>query len=162
MARVFFISDLHLGHRNILKFVGPLRGGTNVDEHDEWLVEQWNRVVHKRDLVWVLGDVAFEITKMPMLDRMYGTKKLVLGNHDMFDLGVYRKHFSKIYGLVSHRKYWLSHAPMHPAELRGRKNIHGHMHKEKLDDDRYINVCVEQSYGIPRTLEQLEAGFLSS
>ena len=53
----YFISDLHLGHRKILEY-SPARGGKTIDEHDEWLVSQWNSVVrNKKDLVWVLGDI---------------------------------------------------------------------------------------------------------
>jgi calcineurin-like phosphoesterase family protein len=155
VSRVFFISDLHLGHRSILQFAGPLRGGTTVDEHDEWLVNQWNSVVGNRDLVWVLGDVAFDIDKMPLLAQMKGRKKLVRGNHDKFDLGVYLKYFDDVHGLVKYRDFWLSHAPIHPSELRGRKNIHGHTHHTCIPSPDYVNVSVEQLYGVPVTFEKV-------
>ena len=37
MNNEFFIGDLHLGHKKILDF-SPQRGGTNVDEHNEWII----------------------------------------------------------------------------------------------------------------------------
>ncbi len=60
--------------------------------------------------------------------------------------------YDKVFSLLSYKGHWLSHAPIHPMELRGKKNIHGHCHPylmtkevygETVVDDRYINVCVE-------------------
>lgn len=172
MSDVYVISDLHLGHKNILKFAGTFRYGSTVDEHDDWLVEQWNSVVTKRDWVWVLGDVAFNKDALHLMQMMRGNKRLILGNHDMFPLGLYNKYFVSIHGLVSKsvngRRAWLSHAPIHQDELRGCKNIHGHVHmnyivKQNDDykyarDDRYVNACVEASYGVPRKLTDLVMG----
>ena len=61
MSNKWVISDLHFGHTNILKFAGDLRGGTTSQEHDEWLITQWNSVVKKVDLVYVLGDAAMNL-----------------------------------------------------------------------------------------------------
>ena len=57
MRTVRFISDLHLGHKSICTFSGKERGGvTTVEEHDRYIIEQWNSVVQKNDLVWVYRD----------------------------------------------------------------------------------------------------------
>tara|TARA_S200002703_G_C3794096_1_gene245163 strand:+ start:863 stop:1354 length:492 start_codon:yes stop_codon:yes gene_type:complete len=161
MSKVYFISDLHLGHKNILNF-STERSGNTVLEHDHILVQKWNTVVNKRDVVYVLGDVCFDIQSMPRLGEMYGGKVLILGNHDKFDLGVYRKYFSKIYGFRTYKGYWISHAPIHPTELRGRKNIHGHVHNNVIrncynePDSRYIPVCVEQTNGYPLSFDKIK------
>ena len=89
MSKVFFISDLHLGHKNILSFAGDYRGGDTVEEHDEWIVDQWNSVVGKRDVVYVLGDVAFTREGLAKCNRLVGNKKLILRNHDNFPLEEY-------------------------------------------------------------------------
>lgn len=160
MSNVFFISDLHLGHKRILEF-SPNRGGITVDEHDEWIVTQWNSVVQKRDLVWVLGDVCFDPEKLYLLSAMKGQKYLVRGNHDKMDFRYYLNHFRDVYGLVKKYGFWLSHAPVHPIELRGKRNIHGHVHNKSVIaedgglDERYINVCVEALNGVPMSLDQL-------
>ena len=44
MSNVYFIGDLHLGHKNILKF-GQRSMYDNIDEHDVGLMERWNEVV---------------------------------------------------------------------------------------------------------------------
>lgn len=160
MSNVYFISDLHLGHRNILKFEPNLRFGDTVDEHDHTLIERIRSVCNnKRDILYILGDVAFDIDKLKLLDNIPASKILVRGNHDTFQDGVYHKYFDKILGLVNYKGYWLSHAPVHPHELRGRFNIHGHVHRNSVRmrdsvgfselDPMYVNVCVENCEGYP-------------
>lgn len=146
MSRVFYIGDLHFGHRNILKFSGLERGNytlNSVEEHDEWIIQQWNKQVTKRDIVWVLGDVLFNSDRFPLLDRLNGTKHLVLGNHDDFKLEQYIEKFGRVAALVRRKGVWLSHAPIHPVDLRGKPNIHGHVHRYTVDDPWYYNVSVE-------------------
>ncbi len=151
----FFISDLHLGHKNILNF-SPQRGGTTIAEHDEWIISQWNSVVNKGDTVWVLGDVAFTDDALKLIPKLNGQKMLVRGNHDTQNAKVYLQYFQNIYGLIKRHGVWLSHSPIHPAELRGRFNVHGHVHHNTIPDPRYINVCVEALNGVPMSLEQLK------
>jgi len=148
MSKVYFISDLHLGHKSILKF-SPSRGGQDCKTHAEWLVKQWNSVVTKRDLVWVLGDICFDNKFLPYLKKMNGSKHLILGNHDKFMLSEYAKYFNKIHGFIKYKGFWLSHSPIYAGELRNQMNIHGHVHNNSVPDKRYINVCVEALNGVP-------------
>ena len=165
MSLVYMISDLHLGHKNILGFSGALRGGDNVDEHDDWIVSQWNSIIRKRDTVFVLGDVAMNKPALYRCRQLNGNKKLLIGNHDNFKIDeyIYAGGFDEIMpGLTRYRGTWLSHAPIHPDELRGKINIHGHVHKSSITDQngrpdkRYKNVCVEMSYGIPQLFSALK------
>lgn len=156
MSVVRFISDLHLGHKKICEFEGPNRGNsTTVEEHDAWVVSQWNSVVGKRDIIWVLGDVAFTYGGLTTIKSLNGIKKLVLGNHDQFVMTDYLQVFTEVFGFIKYKGHWLSHAPIHEDSLRGCKNIHGHLHSKVLPDDRYICVSVENLKGLPKTLEQL-------
>lgn len=151
MSIVRFISDLHLGHKSICEFSGKYRGGvTTVEDHNKWIVDQWNSVVTKNDLVYVLGDVCFDKDTLPLLKKMKGNKHLILGNHDKFPLQVYLQYFNKVHGFEKYKgRAWLSHSPIHPNELRGKWNIHGHVHQNIVDDLRYISVCVEAVSGKP-------------
>lgn len=126
MSKKFFISDLHFGHKNILKYSGALRGGSTSEEHDQWLLDQINSVVKKGDLLYILGDVAFNNTHLEKMKKIRaGNRVLVRGNHDVLTPNKYLEYFSQIHGLLSFRGvFWLSHAPIHPQELRGRLNIH--------------------------------------
>jgi calcineurin-like phosphoesterase family protein len=49
-------------------------------------------------------------------------------------------------GMIDYKeKAILTHCPIHPSQLEFRYsfNIHGHVHKNSIDDARYINVCAE-------------------
>lgn len=153
-TRVYFISDLHLGHEKILGF-SPERSGRTTAEHDHWIITQWNSVVRESDIVYVLGDVAFSLEGLAKCALLNGEKRLVPGNHDRFGMAEYMKYFTVLPGLINYKEFWLSHAPTHPAELRGKINIHGHVHSDTIDDDRYINVCVEVLGGVPLFLDKL-------
>lgn len=161
---IFFIGDLHIDHKNILDF-SPERGGTNTQEHNEWIVKQWNSVVKKNDMVWVCGDVSFSNEGLNLLNRMRGYKRLVRGNHDKQSTGAYMKYFNNVFGIVKEHGFWITHAPIHPQELRGKRNIHGHVHQNHIllpsgeRDDRYVNVSVEALNGIPVSLDELQARF---
>jgi calcineurin-like phosphoesterase family protein len=169
MAQVRFIADLHFGHVNMaLK-----RGFATVEAHDEHIITQWNRVVKKQDLTWILGDVTMESAKpYPLLSRLNGMKKVVLGNHDMpKDIPELLKYVQCVSGLTRYKGIWLSHCPVHPMELehRVRRVIHGHIHENivmkqitfmgftifKRVDRRYHGVSCERVDYKPKTLAEL-------
>lgn len=144
-----FISDLHFEHTNIGKWRG-------IENHDEWLIEQWNSVVKPQDLVWVLGDVAFRRKGLKKVKHLNGTKHLILGNHDTYPLKDYLEYFNKIHGFMKYKGFWLSHCPISAGHLRGLKNIHGHTHSSNMFVADYVCVCVEAVNGKPITLEEIQ------
>lgn len=87
-TRRFFISDLHIGHANILKYEPFSRPFKTIQEHDEFLVRNWNHFIQPQDLVYYGGDVGgFNSSKQYIKDvykRLNGTKILIRGNHDKF------------------------------------------------------------------------------
>lgn len=161
MSTIFFIGDTHFGHKNIIKFE-PLRAWrrfATIEEHDEELVKRWNAKVRKGDRVWMLGDFAFGKHSIAIAARLNGLKRLVLGNHDHYPSAEYLKYFHKLYGAATTEGAILTHVPVHPNQLgRFSRNIHGHLHHEKLDDPRYINVSCEQIGMAPIALEELNLG----
>lgn len=83
--KVFFISDLHFGHENVIRFDN--RPFETVEEMDAELIRRWNAKVAPGDLVYVLGDMVWKNTN----NRAYGLIKslngqiiLIKGNHDRF------------------------------------------------------------------------------
>ena len=141
MSKVFIISDLHLGHKRITEFGN--RQGANVEEHDAWLIDAWKSTIVKRDLVFVLGDVAFTPEALVAFGELPGTKKLILGNHDKLPTERYTEHAKLMPGLFRYKRMWLSHAPIHPNELYAKCNVHGQVHHKTIDDPRYLNVSVD-------------------
>lgn len=159
-----FYSDPHLGHANILKF---REGFQTLEEHYEVLAHNYNQTVSPKDIVYFLGDVTFTREALYQLKTWNGRKILILGNHDtdrevnINDLvvsGVYEE----IHSLKKYKSdYWLTHCPIHPSELRGRLNIHGHTHNYVVDDPRYLNVCVDQTDFKPISLHEVRTIFAS-
>lgn len=154
MATVRFISDLHLGHKRILEFC-PNRGGATLEEHDQWIVDQWNSVVSKRDKVFVLGDLAWNCKSLQSLHLMTGRKCFILGNHDNLLVTEYMKYGTILRSLVRYKKMWLSHCPIHPTELRGLINVHGHVHNKPIGGRCYIHCGVDALDGKPISLDEI-------
>ena len=157
---VYFISDLHLGHKRIMEF-GQRKHDSLEDMHIA-MVEQWNEKVRKHSaIVYVLGDVCMNIEDMKWLDLMNGQKRLILGNHDVFDYGVYKKYFKKVQAMhKSYKGIVLTHIPIHPNELEYRSwkwNVHGHIHdpNKNIKDPRYFNVNVDNIGYAPMHLDEL-------
>jgi calcineurin-like phosphoesterase family protein len=142
---VYVWSDLHLGHNNILNYRDNF---SSLQEHKEFIVNQYCSIITKRDKIFLLGDVAFDLASLKLIKSLPGYKHLILGNHDLergpkfTDLvGVY----DKVDAMVKYKNLWLTHAPIHPEELRGKKYVHGHTHNVIIEDQRYINVCIEHA-----------------
>lgn len=79
---VFFTSDTHFGHENIIRYCD--RPFKDTDEMDEAIIARWNETVSPEDTVYHLGDIALgQIAKsLPKVARLNGYKIAVLGNHD--------------------------------------------------------------------------------
>lgn len=79
---IFFVSDLHLNHNNIIRFSN--RPFNDVHEMNEGIKKDWNSVVGKEDHVFVLGDVALGRDKdaTNILYGLNGYLYLIKGNHE--------------------------------------------------------------------------------
>lgn len=89
MGKVWYTSDLHFGHVNILNYterrryldLGP---DDDVNVMNEALVELWNDQVGNGDVVYILGDLCMGkvAETLVWVERLNGHKVLVPGNHD--------------------------------------------------------------------------------
>lgn len=148
MHEKWFISDTHWFHANIIKFCN--RPFANVDEMNQAMVDNWNRVVSKKDFVYHLGDVFIggnDKLRNELLYSLNGHLRLIVGNHDeallkshclkRFDKVMYWKGFKE--GNIT-----FTHIPHELHRLRdGCFNGHGHIHGNFEDDPHYRNICVE-------------------
>jgi calcineurin-like phosphoesterase family protein len=154
LNRIFVTSDTHFGHKKIIEFEAKARPYSSIKDHDEDLIKRWNSVVTPNDTVWHLGDVLFGRDGFNVVRRLNGVKKLVMGNHDRYPTALYLEHFNLVCGSVEVRNFLLTHIPIHPSQFRRyRGNIHGHLHSRKMEDNRYINVSVEQTNLAPILLD---------
>ena len=76
---IWFTADLHLQHENIIKFCN--RPFSNVKEMDEKLINNWNEVVDKKDIIYILGDFSFG-NPPEYASRLKGNKIFIKGSHD--------------------------------------------------------------------------------
>jgi len=156
MVDRWVISDTHFGHKNILTFNHdgkPVREFSSVEEMDEIIVQNWNKVVKQDDIVYHLGDVVIgsgdNINHLSIIDRCNGLKVLVKGNHDLLDDSVYLRHFANVFAMIIPKnkkmsRMIMSHFPIHESCVdRFKINLHGHIHSASLNDNRYINCCVD-------------------
>ena len=171
---IFFISDSHFAHSNILTFLNQdgsnLRTFESVEHMDEHMVHCWNKTVSPNDKVYHLGDVCMSKKHLPILARLNGEKVLVKGNHDKEKLNEYTKYFKDVRGSHQFDGLIMTHIPIHPASLaRWGLNVHGHTHsnsvmrdhttnpsKPQIRDPRYFCVSVEQINYTPISLEQVK------
>jgi calcineurin-like phosphoesterase family protein len=169
MSGVYFISDLHLGHRNILKYRSQF---DTIEEHDSVILDNILSRVTKRDVLWILGDVIFErglndknVELLRTIRKNVGWIKVVIGNHctdnkfrqDLLKYLLLTGIYDEVHGLVGYKNHWLSHCPIHPDELRGKVcNIHGHLHDYVLEDKRYFSVCCEQVNYTPISFQEIK------
>lgn len=72
---VFFTSDLHLGHRNIIQLCN--RPFSSIDEMDQRFIEKWNEKVTDADTVYILGDLMFRNGKPPEVLESDGNGQIV-------------------------------------------------------------------------------------
>lgn len=136
----FFASDTHLGSLRTAR----QRGFSTVEEHDEAVISSLQSLP-KRSKLWILGDVAMTLKTLSLFEEVSCAQKvLLLGNHDKFRASEYLRYFDDIIGPITYKKTWLTHQPMHPQELFGKPNIHGHIHAFGSTSNlhgSYFNVC---------------------
>lgn len=147
----YYISDLHFFHK-ALNDKMDVRGFDDVEEMNEYMINQWNRKVKKRDEVVVLGDFSWGNAKetTEVIQRLNGKIFLIRGNHDRF---LDEKSFDvSMFGWVrdyaelndNRRKVVLSHYPIAFYNGQYRKDelgrpktymLHGHIHNTQDRDD---------------------------
>lgn len=162
---IYFTSDTHYGHANVIKFCN--RPFADVDEMERELIRRWNVVVGKGDTVYHLGDFGFckYADVQRILSSLNGEKHLILGNHDGKD--------------VERSKHWRSIRDYHELRVDGVKvilchfafrvwnkchhgsiNLHGHSHGSLPGTSQQCDVGVDcWSYapvGLPEIMERLK------
>ena len=159
---LFFTSDTHFGHENIIKFCN--RPFANAQEMNETLINNWNRVVGPDDTIFHLGDFAFGGSYLwnNMLDRLNGHIHLVIGNHDRKNLRQgYVQKFDSIYPQlqinIDGRSVYLNHYPFlcYGGSYRGDKDavwqLFGHVHSGPFStgkDDERLKMLFPYQYDV--------------
>lgn len=143
----FYIADTHFGHENSVKY--DAREGSrifsSVEERDNLIIENINKVVTPQDNLYFLGDISYytpektaELLKQIKCHNLFACK----GNHDrILKDGRIKKIFQGIYDIKqiedNGKQVILCHYPimMFPHQHRGIIHLYGHVHNSLEEHD---------------------------
>ena len=160
-------SDLHFGHRNIMKFCPETRARfeNDVEYMNTAMVEEWNARVAAKDTVYILGDVAFcsASDAARIMRQLNGKKILVEGNHDrklVKDVS-FQNEFAEIHKYLDinydGNKIVMFHYPIAEWDQmhRGSLHFHGHLHGgvSGLENFRALDVGIDSTGEIVISME---------
>lgn len=157
LGKIFFTSDLHFGHKNVIHF--DKRPFFTLDEMDKILIENWSNKVKPGDLVYVLGDMFWRSDNdyvQNILKQLNGQIILIKGNHDKWLHNATNKKlisgvkdFDDIQvslGDGTTKRCILSHyfMPFYKNHYYGAVHLHGHTHNSpesilEKDIAQYLN-----------------------
>ncbi len=133
--KTFFTSDTHLNQQRTLQL--SKRPFATLQEMNNTIVQNWNKIVKQNDTVIHLGDFG----DLSFLDKLNGKIILLLGNYERDD-----KQFSKIIQpyvksgkvklktkpftlKIGQNTFQLTHQPSLNVEDRKNFELYGHVHK---------------------------------
>lgn len=177
----FWISDTHFSHKNIVRGVttwGPesdTRDFVNVEEHDNFILDQINSKVGEGDVLWHLGDWSFggrqNVRKFRELIRCR-TIYLVFGNHDkaMREKDMWRNLLPEYRDLFAwwgdYTQIYINKTLINMCHYAGQVwednhhaaiMLHGHSHDnlDHANDGKILDVCVEGHNGSPWSFDEI-------
>ena len=162
----YFISDLHFGHYNIIKYCN--RPFSSVEEMDEQIIERWNKKVKPEDTVYILGDISLSKEKVALVGRLNGEKHLIIGNHDYHNLAEIKElncfdsiSYMKVINLED-KTITLCHFPVY--SFIGDYMVYGHVHNNEKDESwlavrlkpNMLNAGIEINEYVPVSFDELK------
>ena len=165
MRNIWFSSDPHYDHANILNFKDSdgkrFRGDlfSSVEEMNEVMIERHNSRVKTGDIWYCGGDVTFKPEKFSRIGcRLNGAKRLILGNHDNPKSLEVMKWFEKvmIWRLFKDEGFVATHIPILERNFRHKvkANLHGHEHQNPTSPP-YFSMCVEHTNYYPLHMDEI-------
>lgn len=147
---IWFTADTHFGHERTLEL--SKRPFETIEEMDNTLIENWNRVVGKNDLVWHLGDFGnYEVSNV-----LNGKINLLYGNYERKDIADNKITLSQLrndynFSSVLTKNMFdcrlgdleisIVHEPSHMNS--NNFNLFGHIHKLQMVKRDGLNVGVD-------------------
>jgi calcineurin-like phosphoesterase family protein len=166
MSNIWFTSDTHFGHKNIVRGCSDwadkekaCRPFNTVEEHDLFLLEQLNKHVRANDVLYHLGDFGLGFAWRERFPEMRArincqTIHLLLGNHDhVFDAQCNKEPYGPrlftsirklFYGKIAGRSMVLCHYAMRtwPWQGHGAIHLYAHSHGNLADDPNALSMDV--------------------
>ncbi|MDD5164256.1 MAG: phosphoesterase [Patescibacteria group bacterium] len=163
---IYFTADTHFGHTNIIKYCN--RPFKSVDEMNESLIEEWNKVVGEDDTIYHLGDFSWDDIELvkSILKRLNGKKFFCFGSHDkhMSQLSGYFKEMKESFLIKTeedqfiflnhyiHKEWHLSHYGA--WHLFG--HSHGRMDDYAKEEGKLLDVGVDSHNFKPWSLDEVK------
>lgn len=165
---VWFTSDTHLGHRNIIKYCN--RPFESVEEMNERLINNINEKIAPKDILYHLGDFCMGDMKAYREKINCNRIFLIKGNHDK-QIDYKLKLFEGVYDLKDivyyNRTFVLCHYSMRVWNKKhhGAIHLYGHSHNTIDNYDLSMDVGVDAmnyypitAYEIIKKMEMLKNG----
>jgi calcineurin-like phosphoesterase family protein len=158
---IFLISDLHLGHANIIHYCCRPFFFSDIREMDHVLIKNWNYTISPANRVYYLGDLRYGRggdSAEYYRNKLRGRITFIQGNHDLRQPG------AQPLTILEHRglRFCLVHDPADAPERFEGWVIHGHHHNNNLRcypfinfEGRRINVSAEVLGYIPVSLNHI-------
>ena len=151
----FVTADLHLDHKNIIKYCK--RPFSDVNKMNMVLVDNWNYIIKPKDKVYFLGDLSFNTEYW--VPKLNGDITFIKGNHDRFHDTKYYDNFVLDYKGIY---FYLTHRPENiPNDWNGWA-IYGHVHNNYPKEcpfferkTKRFNVSTEMTYYKPVNMEHI-------
>lgn len=170
---IYLSSDLHFGHD--VGFLYMPRGFSNIQEHDEAIIERFNSIVQPEDDLYLLGDQMLGDNEygLDCLLRLNGKLHILWGNHDTnARKELYYTLFNVVETLgyaemLKYKKwrFYLSHYPTITDNLddvskpwQQVKCLYGHTHQQTNfynDNPLMYHVGVDSHNCYPVSIEQI-------
>ena len=175
---IYFTSDLHFNHSNIIQL--NRRPFSSVSEMNEKMIMNWNSCVAEEDEIYILGDFIYQsddTEATTIARRLNGVKYLIKGNHDkIFEDDNYNNdcfEWVKDYHVLYYQKikFILFHYPIYEWDgyFKDAIHLHGHIHNRearnrnsakgqatgKILGNKAINVGVDVNNYTPVSIEKI-------
>lgn len=161
---IYFTSDTHFFHKNVIKYSN--RPFESIEEMNETIISNWNKVVKKQDTVWHLGDFSFhkDINEsLKILKSLNGQIHFIIGNHDR----TIRKIFDRFQSVQYYHELNMNKQKFvlcHYALLTWNKGhygsimLHGHSHgslNHMNENTRRLDVGVDNFNFTPISVDEI-------
>lgn len=164
---LFFTSDEHYGHRNIIEFCK--RPFADIADMREKLIENHNAKVGKGDITYHIGDMFWRTVPVmeahEILNRLNGQHALVWGNHDELierndDLAsrfIWIKDIARLRPCKELPSLVLCHYPFRSwrGSNKGSWHLYGHVHGEMPGIGLSMDVGVDAHNQYPVSFEEV-------
>ena len=157
LQHTFVTSDHHFGSYRLPSFLSVY----SRDEEIE-LIDKWNSIVGKDDIVYYNGDFSDASTVVELCNyakQLNGNIILILGNHDSLGIDVYKAVFKDVVDeiVLDDLDLTIHHCP---GTVKTKNQVFGHLHRDRnIDKTNGFCSCVQRNSGYPVSLERIAMSF---